>query len=186
MKHWHSTLVGRQPYRPWLTDNGSLTAALKCRCPGLQVKRLRQALDRPHADESTLLGLAPKERALIREVMLLCDDHPLVFAHSVIPRAGLDGPWRSLSRLGNRPLGEALFADPRIVRHPLQYRRLDRRHPLYRCAVSQLTMRPPCLWARRSVFARDGYPILVTEVFLPEVLHLNDTSHALVRRHDLD
>lgn len=180
MKHWHSTLVGRQPYRPWLTNNGSLTAALKSRCPGLQVKRLRQALDRPHADEFTLLGLAPKERALIREVILLCDDRPLVFAHSVIPRAGLAGPWRSLSRLGNRPLGEALFTDPRIVRNPLQFRRLDRRHPLYRCAVSQLTERPCCLWARRSVFCRDGYPILVTEVFLPELLQLNDTNHRML------
>ncbi|MFN3594217.1 MAG: chorismate--pyruvate lyase family protein, partial [Thiobacillaceae bacterium] len=119
-------------------------------------------------------------RALIREVMLLCDEHPLVFAHSVIPRAGLAGPWRSLSRLGNRPLGEALFADPRIVRHPLQYRRLDRRHPLYHSAVRHLSVRPSWLWARRSVFCRDGYPILVTEVFLPEVLQLNDTNHRLV------
>lgn len=179
MKHWHSTLIGRQPYRPWLTDNGSLTAALKSRCPALQVMRLRQGLARPHADERTLLGLTPKAYALIREVMLLCDERPLVFAHSVIPRAGLAGPWRSLSRLGNRPLGEALFADPRIVRHPLQYRRLDRRHPLYRSAVHHLTLQPSWLWARRSVFARDGYPILVTEVFLPEVLQLNDTNQRL-------
>lgn len=179
MKHWHSTLVGRQPYRPWLIDNGSLTAALKRRCPGLKIKRLRQALDRPNADEYRLLGLAPKERALIRDVMLLCNDRPLVFAHSVIPRTGLAGPWHSLSRLGNRPLGEALFADPRIVRHPLQYRRLDRRHPLYRSASLVLGLMPRYLWARRSVFARNGYPILVTEVFLPDVLQLNVINHRL-------
>lgn len=179
MKHWHSTLVGRQPYRPWLNDNGSLTAALKSRCPALQVRRLRQGLARPHADERALLGLAPKAYALIREVLLLCDERPLVFAHSVIPRAGLSGPWRSLSRLGNQPLGAALFADPRISRQPLQFRRLDQRHPLYRSAVCHLSSRPPWLWARRSVFCRDGYPILVTEVFLPEVLHLNDADHRL-------
>lgn len=182
MNPWQATLVGQSPYRPWLTDEGSLTAALKSRCPALQVERLRQGLARPNADERTLLGLAPKEHALIREVMLLCDGHPLVFAHSVIPRAGLTGPWRNLSRLGNRPLGEALFADPRIVRHPLQYRRLDRRHPLYRSALRRLTVRPSWLWARRSLFVRDGYPILVTEIFLPALLQLYDTNHRLTSK----
>lgn len=186
MQHWHSKLVGRHPYRPWLTINGSLTAALKSRCPTLHVWRLRQELGRPGEDERTQLALDSRRLALIREVVLYCQDQPLVFAHSVIPRVGLAGPWRSLSRLGSRPLGEALFADPRIVRHPLKFRCLDARHPLYRSAVRTLTVRPPRLWARRSVFVRGGYPILVTEVFLPAVLHLTEKPHSLGKCDDLD
>jgi chorismate-pyruvate lyase len=36
-------------------------------------------------------------------------------------------------------------------------------------AVPELS---PRLWARRSVFSREGAPLLVTEVFLPGVLAL--------------
>ena len=135
----------------------------------------------PYIDEHPALGLHRRRLSLIRDVLLTCAGRPLVYAHSVIPTAGLDGPWRNLSRLGNRPLGEALFADPQVQRHPLQYRRLDGRHPLYRAAIEHVTDKPPAFWARRSVFARDGHSILVTEVFLPEVLRLPPPQHAARR-----
>ncbi len=172
MNPWQATLVGQLPYRPWLTDNGSLTQALKRRCPELRVVRLRQRPGMPYFDERTPLRLKPRRLSLIRDVLLTCAGRPLVYAHSVIPLTGLTGPWRSLSRMGTRPLGEALFADPQVRRHPLEYRRLDGRHPLYRAAIEHIPGKPPALWARRSVFVRDGHPILVTEVFLPEVLRL--------------
>jgi chorismate--pyruvate lyase len=172
MNPWQATLVGRLPYRPWLMDNGSLTMALKRRCTELRVVRLRQRPGLPYPDEHAPLELKARRLGLIRDVLLTCAGRPVVYAHSVIPLSGLMGPWHSLSRLGNRPLGEALFADPQIARQPLEYKRLDRRHPLYRAAIEHAPDRPPRLWARRSVFVRGGHPILVTEVFLPEVLRL--------------
>lgn len=177
MNSWQATLVGHPPCRSWLTDNGSLTQALKRRCPDLRVVRLRQDLGLPYFDELPPLALKPRRLGLIRDVLLTCAGRPLVYAHSVIPTAGLAGPWRRLTRLGNRPLGEALFNDPLVQRHPLQYRRLDGRHPLYRAAIEHLTVKPAALWARRSVFVRDDHPILVTEVFLPEVLLLPPPLH---------
>lgn len=176
MNPWHATLIGHPPYRPWLTDDGSLTQALKRHCPDLRVRRLRQGPGRPYRDESRLLGLPPGRISLIRDALLICAGRPLVYAHSVIPLAGLIGPWRNLSRLGNRPLGEALFADPRIVRSALQFGRLDCRHPLYRAAIEHVDNKPRTLWARRSVFARDDHPILVSEVFLPQILRLTPSQ----------
>lgn len=119
-----------------------------------------------------LLGMRSHERALLREVCLMCDGKPVVFAHSVLPRRSLRGAWRGLGRLGRRPLGEALFANPAVVRTPLAYRKLLPGHALYQRAIAVLKSRPPCLWARRSVFMLDGVTIMVTEVFLPEVLEL--------------
>jgi chorismate--pyruvate lyase len=177
MDRWLTALPGMTPYRAWLTNNGSLTLALKRRCANLRVTRLRQGLGLPNLDERPCLGLAAGRLALIREVLLSCEGRPLVFAHSVIPRAGLNGPWRGLSTLGNKPLGEALFADPQVERRALRFRRLDGRHPLYHAAVRHLAERPGWLWARRSVFLRTGHPILVTEVFLPEVLRLPAPLH---------
>lgn len=171
MNRWRAT-VWHTPYRHWLTAPGSLTRRLVDRCPGFNVVRLRQEADRPYRDEAEEIGLPPGQRALTREVLLRCGDTPLVFAHSVLPLQGLAGPWRALARLGNRPLAATLFTDPRIARHPLEFRRLDARHPLYRAAARHWTAAPRVLWARRSRFIREGQPLLVTEVFLPAVLSL--------------
>lgn len=111
-----------------------------------------------------------RQRALLREVVLNCDGQPVVFAHSVLPLSSLRGPWHDLGRLGARPLGAALFANPAVVRTPLTYRKLHPGHALYQRAVAVLPQRPPCLWARRSVFTLQTASILVTEVFLPGVL----------------
>jgi chorismate lyase len=172
MLRWHPHLTRSTPYRPWLQVKGSLTHALMARCPAFNVVRLSQSPAPAHLDEETLMGLPHRRQATIREVLLRCGDQPLVFAHSVIPGAGLRGPWVGLSGLGNRPLGAALFSDPRVRRHALEFMGLDRRHPLFRKAAAHLDTVPAMLWARRCRFTRAGHSILVTEVFLPPVLNL--------------
>lgn len=167
MKTWNTPAWRAGDWRGWLDDHGSLTRRLQSVCPELRVQRLSQRVAPPLHDEYRALHLRRGQRAMIREVLLLCGDTPLVFAHSVIPLRGLDGPWVALSRLGNRPLGEALFANPMVRRYPLEYRPLDARHPLYQSAVAHLDVAPRRLWMRRSQFALDGQPLLVTEVFLP-------------------
>lgn len=174
-RSWTRATFAMQDWRPWLTDHGSLTQRLRARCPAFAVHRLRQGAARPHDDERAALALRGDRVALVREVLLLCGDTPLIFAHTVVPLPSLRGPWRTLAGLGNRPLGAALFANPKIARFPLEYRRLDRRHPLHRAAVAATGTGHGPLWARRSLFALDGHPLLVSEVFLPAVLQLPDS-----------
>jgi len=170
---WLTSAWQAGAWRRWLTDRGSLTRRLQQVGPDFRVLRLKQSLDRPNLDECGTLGLLPGRLAMIREVLLLNADSPLVFAHSVIPLTGLSGPWAGLTGLGNRPLGAALFSNPRVQRQALEYQHLDRHHSLYRNAVRHLTAPPRTLWARRSLFALRNHPILVTEVFLPATLHLS-------------
>lgn len=172
MDRWLTALTGATPYRHWLQVPGSLTRALMGASPAFNVGRLRQELDRPCLDEHGPLGLPYGRLAMIREVLLRNGDTPLVFAHSVVPRPGLAGPWVKLAGLGNRPLGATLFANPRIRRQPLAFLRLDRRHPLFQSATRHLAVPARHLWARRSLFSLDQHPILVTEVFLPAILEL--------------
>ena len=160
------------PYRSWLVDRGSLTRRIQERCPAFGVRALRLGMGKAGRDEAASVGLRRRALALLREVYLHCGDAPVVFAHSVIPRASLRGPWHGLAKMGNKPLGAALFADPRVNREPFQYKKLNRRHELYRRACRVLADSPPHLWARRSVFRRGRHPILVTEVFLPAILGL--------------
>ena len=153
--------------RGWLNDKGSLTQRLKSRCAKFRVVPVATGLARPNGDEYALLGLAPDTRAYVRDVLLLCDEVPVVFAHSVLPYPSLRGEWNKISRLGSRPLGEALFSDHRIHRQPLAFRCLHRNHPLFRSVALHRAPGADSLWGRRSVFCLNRQALLVTEVFLP-------------------
>jgi len=158
--------------RHWLLDRGSLTRRIQSRCDRFRVEVLSQRIAAVDRDECAVIGVRAGASCVVREVGLNCGQRPVVFAHSVAARCALRGPWRMLSTLGARPLGSALFADPRIKRHALRFRQLNPRHELYRRACELFERPPACLWARRSLFVRRGSRLLVTEVFLPAILEL--------------
>jgi chorismate lyase len=169
-QQWLKKPMLSSAYRKWLIDDGSLTARLKARYADFGVKPVLLKNAPAFTDESALLGLKANQHALIREVMLMGNNHPVVFAHSVLPRASLRGAWRGLGKLGNQPLGATLFANPVVKRTPLAYKKLSSHHAQYRHAVAHLTNKPTHLWARRSVFSLGCASILVTEVFLPQLV----------------
>jgi chorismate--pyruvate lyase len=155
------------PLHRWLADRGSLTARIVEHYPAFNLVRLKQRQQYPNLDERRHLDFRPGELAIVREVLLRSGDAPLVFAHSVVARRDLTDAWRGLSRLGSRPLAEMLFHDPTVVRLPMEYRKIDHRHALFRRALAVAPFSVKTLWARRSVFLKFGRPLLVTEVFLP-------------------
>lgn len=159
---------------PWLADPASLTARIRARCDDFSVAVLGQRLGPGYRDEGVVLGLREGEHAWVREVLLFADGVPVVFARSVVAQRSIRPAWRLFRGIGARPLGEALFADPRVVRGPLMVSSLDARDPRYHGAVSgaRLVAPPPRLWARRSVFRLRGKALLVTEVFLPTIIDL--------------
>lgn len=156
--------------RTWLFDPASLTQRVRETCSGTFSVRVEcQGWGRPRLDEYRALGLRIGRRALIREVHLLCDDRPWVFARTVIPVTTLSGEQRHLAHLGNRPLGAVLFADPHMVRGPVEVAPIHQGHPLHLAAVQGLKRKPAVIWGRRSVFRLGGKPLLVSEFFLPEI-----------------
>ncbi len=158
--------------RSWLQYRGSLTRRIQAQCRDFCVKPVFQSLATVHGDERIVMNLRHGEIAMVREVFLYCNRTPVVFAHSVVARKDLRGAWRGLSGLGNKSLGSVLFANPRIKRTPLQFKKLNPKHALFKRACLKLTVTPPSLWARRSLFTLHGQSILVTEVFLPEIQNL--------------
>lgn len=157
-------------YHHWLIDINSLTMRLQQRYANFAVKPVLVEYAKPFLDETSPLAISLRKSALIREVELLGNNHVVVFAHSVLPRKSLRGAWLGLSHLGNKPLGATLFANPQVKRGPLCYKKLSRRHLLYQHATKNLPIKPPYLWARRSVFTLNHANIMVTEVFLPQLL----------------
>jgi len=171
-EYWQSLILGSADYTPWLRDEGSLTRRIQQRCESFTVRPLRSGLARVAYDEAALLGFPSEHYAFSREVFLYADGKPVVFAHSTCAHAHLRGAWKAMRGLGNRSLGTLLFTHPLVERQPLHYKALRLHHPLYASAAAVLGDAPERLWARRSLFHLHDAPLLVTEVFLPEILKL--------------
>lgn len=159
------------PYGAWLIERGSLTQKLQQRYADFAVQPVFTGQQKAINDEQALLHLASHHTALVREVLLFGHQQAVVFAHSVLPRASLRGAWHGLGKLGNKPLGATLFANQRVKRTPLRYKKLSACHPLYQRAVQHLAVKPRYVWARRSTFSLKRAQILVTELFLPTICH---------------
>jgi chorismate--pyruvate lyase len=152
----------------WLLDPASLTRRVQAVCAGrFRVEVLNQGYARPQRNEARRLGMRAGSSAFVREVHLLCDERPWIYARTVIPRTTLTGPRRHLTRLKNRPLGAVLFADPTMERGPVEVVRLAPGDRLYPAVLSAAGT--AAIWGRRSVFTLAGYPLLVSEIFLPGI-----------------
>jgi chorismate--pyruvate lyase len=164
----------------WLTSGGSLTARLKAHADAFRVQVLHQRPAQCLADEAAALGQHAQRRGRVweREVLLRCDNTPVVFAHTVVPMSADASDWPLFSALGDRSLGTTLFGDPMVARGPLEYARLRDSHPLARRARTALAAQgiaipaERLLYARRCLYRRRQGTLLVTEVFLPRVVAL--------------
>ena len=176
--HWRTRgLALPKGVDDWLMDPGSLTRRVQGACEGcFRVRLLHQGWGRPLYSETRLLQMRSGEFAIVREVELLCDETPWVFARSLIPASSLRGRARRLAHLGEKPLGALLFADPNLHRGATQIARLLPRHPLYGAAISHLQDRPRELWGRRSLFFYAAKPLLVNEIFLPHIPLSNERT----------
>ncbi|MGY8525860.1 chorismate--pyruvate lyase family protein [Paracidovorax citrulli] len=167
----HDAAIGGN-LRRWITGEGSLTARLIAASERFRVTRLAQGMETPLLDEWRTIGLAIPRPVIARDVLLICDDTPAIFAHSIVHPLQARRDWPFLGGLGERPLGGALFVDPRVRREPFEFARLLPHHPLMRRLqgvlpeLAQSAMLP----ARRSVFRRGQGAMLVTEVFLPDLV----------------
>ncbi|SFE02017.1 chorismate--pyruvate lyase family protein [Massilia yuzhufengensis] len=159
--------------RDWLTTEGSLTARLVAHSAAFRVRRLHQDAAVCLADEARAIGLPRPGRVWEREVLLVCDGRPVVFGHTVVPASCTAADWPLFSALGERSLGTTLFYDPLVRRGQLEYARIRAGHPLFsRVRAATGGADDSLYYARRCVYRRRQGLLLVTEVFLPEVLNL--------------
>ena len=153
----------------WLFDPSSLTARLMATCPEkFRVEVLSVEKTTPTPDEILSLKLRFRSRAIIRQVLLYCDETPVVYARTIIPMSSLRGPLRGLAKLGTRPLGAVLFADNTMERSDIEVTALKPKHICYQWTKQKSDQ---VIWGRRSVFKLHQRPLLVSEFFLPDLLN---------------
>lgn len=152
-------------WRSWLFDRGSLTQRLiELSHDQFRVRVLREDWRCPMPWELHALDLPTRHFARVREVVLLCEGQPLVYARSVLPVSSLIGKNRHFKYLGNRPLGAALFSEPTLKRDPIAIA------PVYQLRPAPSISHQHPAYARCSVFYVHEKPLLVSEIFLPEII----------------
>ncbi len=151
----------------WLFDPSSLTERIIKNCSGkFRVHLISQKRTTPTPDEIRVLGLRYRSHAIIRQVILYCDDTPWVYARSVIPVTTLKGPLRRLGKLGNKPLGAILFSDRSIERGEVEITSMNSSQKNYKWTEYKGT---DVIWGRRSIFKQGRKKLLVSEFFLPGI-----------------
>lgn len=146
--------------RGWIRLETSMTRALVGRFgPSLRVAVFHDGRGRLQPDEARLLGTRQR-RGQVREVLLQVGERWLLAARTVHVARRLRA-HAVLATLGKRPLGELLFACGKPLRRQREY--------------AQVSLKPRAgagrhCWARRTVYLYERQPLLVTEVFLPEMV----------------
>jgi chorismate--pyruvate lyase len=162
-------------FTDWLFDANSLTARLQSRYPqNLRLEVIGQRWERATINEARQLDIGPKQLCLERRIVFKVAQHEVVVARTMMPRTSLQGRLRRLTQLGTRPLGAALFADPSTRRIQLEVAWIPPAHPLFP------DLKYPA-WGRRSLFQIADKPILVYEVFLPQLLISPDVGPQATR-----
>ena len=130
----------------WINDNTSLTQKLRNKYSRFEVKIIRQESSRLYTHELDFFDR--NENFVVREVLLIGNNKPVVFARSVIP---ITKDTDKIIGVGNKPLGEILFNDPLIIRKEIEVTNING------------------TWGRRSVFIMNDSRILVSEFFLEQI-----------------
>ncbi|MBY5994066.1 chorismate--pyruvate lyase family protein [Ferrimonas balearica] len=157
-----------QPLPPalasWLQDKNSLTLRLKTQCRQFDVRRLGE-WRAPAAQEGP--GWQAGDPLWHREVLLLLDGVPWVYALTEVPLATFAAGDIDFQTLGERPLGELLFATDSLSRGSLTFTRhdVDSRAGQVALELGQPLSHP--LWGRSRQFTLSDRPLRVNEIFLP-------------------
>lgn len=179
---WQLFVPRIQPkHRHWLNDTGSLTKKIKSCSTNFSVICVQQGHASLQQSEQKCIKLPLGRKVLQRQVLLLSNNKPVVFAHTItqINRAQQD--WHFLKTLGNKALGAALFSDPLVYRVRFEYTKINARDFLYQSTMTALEKEglphslPEYLWARRCIFKKKGKPLsnlMVSEVMLPAIYML--------------
>lgn len=155
----------------WLTKPQRLSVALRKSCSNVSLRVLSERFDiLPYLDEMPIFKHVSQEAVpyYVREVLLLCDLKPVVFAKTIMPLDTYKYYKTQLKNLGSQFIGESLlYCTPNVTRQPFEFSQLNERHPM----AKQLDLLLPNathseLWARRSLFYINALPMLITEAFL--------------------
>ncbi|WOT05307.1 chorismate--pyruvate lyase family protein [Shewanella youngdeokensis] len=156
------TYLPAPPFKDWLLSSSSLTQKLKAQCQQFEVRVLGEDTLSPLTDEY------PDHRQVwIREVLLVLDGVPWIFARTLIPGRLLAMKQQDFLGLGKRPLGELLYSKDDFTPGKIEVAHFTACSKIAKLAASLNQDVKSSLWGRRRYFSHAKEQLIVSEIFLP-------------------
>ena len=134
----------------WLNEPGSITSRIKS-FSNFKLKLLKDGPGEVDITEDDLI-ISNYEENNIREVILLSNEEPLIYAKSIIPLETIKLGLNILGNLKENPLGDILFSNPEIKKKYMLFARFQSKEEIF--------------YGRKGIYTVKGYPFSVCEIFL--------------------
>lgn len=156
----------------WLTKPKIISTTMQACCENLTLSLLSQQQAQVLPDEAEILELNSDEQALVRMIYLCGNSVPWSFGRVIVPQPTYKKYQQAFDNLGTKPIGVALLHyNPKVRRSKFEYTELNSGHTLFQLAIQSHSFetQPINLWARRSLFFYNNLPLLINEVYLPNI-----------------
>ena len=143
-------LLSDEEIKSWLIEIVPITKRIKLN-HNFELNLIRDEVDQISQDDKVFLDNIEGD-IKVREVILLGNGDPLVYAKSYIPIFTINDGLKKLGRLGSKPLGDILFEKNLFQKKETLFTKflyLKNEH-----------------WGRKSKYYVNGLPLSVMEVFL--------------------
>lgn len=153
----------------WIEEQGSLTKRLRgIYGDSFGIKLLYQCWKPAFVDECNILMIRPDQFHLVREVLLYANAKPLIIARTILPSSTVKTSNGKLSKLGNRPLGEVIFANPNMKCRSRET--IELTPTIWSTELKKEIDINQSVWGRRSLYNIKDNNLLVAEFFLPDFI----------------
>ena len=142
--------ISKNEIRSWLLENGPITKKIK-KNGSFKLHLIQDELSPIEQEDKDFIDCTSNEIKL-REVILFCNDEPIVFAQTIIPVETISKGLEQLGNLGNKPLGDILFEKDIFTKDKVVYALFENASSLY--------------WGRKAKYFVKGYKFSVLEIFL--------------------
>lgn len=165
--------------RAWLLYPDSLTEQLKKECKH-QKKKMHIVVLEEHLEFIPDLAFETKifdcRLAYARHIQIYSDSTLLMYAKSLMPKNDNVMRKRQFRGLGEKPLGEILFAMSGIIRSAFELSKIPANFTEYKLTHNNEQLSPAYIWARRSIFSNPLPFLCLTEYFAPDFFALMTTK----------
>ena len=134
----------------WLVENGPITKRIK-KNGAFKLHLIQDELSSIEQEDKDFIDCT-SNKIKLREVILFCNDAPIVFAQTIIPFETISNGLEQLGNLGNKPLGDILFEKDIFTKDKVVYALFENASGLY--------------WGRKAKYLVKGYKFSVMEIFL--------------------
>jgi len=144
--------VKNDSVKSWLTENGPITKRISAN-EDFELSLIRDEIDKVDEIDKKYLGNDVGD-IKVREVILLGNKIPKVYAKSLIPVHTVEEGFSKLGSLGTKPLGDILFEKD-------IFNKVDVLYSTFKHEVN-------IFWGRKTKYLVKNLPFSVMEIFLIE------------------